>query len=266
MPACKSSLQTAATTSSVDAPMHLASQQVVFCDFDGPIVDVSERYYQTYRRGLVVVELLCRQEGATSTLTPLCKEQFWAKKQNRVPDREIALCSGVPDEWFELFMNQVEKIVNHSSLLRWDCIQPSAREALVHFKRANMRTVLVTLRQPRQVAAFLQSQGLTHLVDDIYGASSVKAAYQNRVVHKCELLAEAIAQQTNQGYTTQNSWMVGDTEADVIAAKQMGLPSAALSCGVRSADYLKALEPTSLHDGLLSAAQTVVNNQQLQAA
>ena len=78
--------------------------------------------------------------------------------------------------------------------------------------------------------------------------------------------AEAIAQQTNQGYTTQNSWMVGDTEADVIAAKQMGLPSAALSCGVRSADYLKALEPTSLHDGLLSAAQTVVNNQQLQAA
>ncbi|MEL7052629.1 MAG: HAD hydrolase-like protein, partial [Cyanobacteria bacterium J06588_5] len=134
------------------------------------------------------------------------------------------------------------------------------------FKRANMRTVLVTLRQPRQVAAFLQSQGLTHLVDDIYGASSVKAAYQNRVVHKCELLAEAIAQQTNQGYTTQNSWMVGDTEADVIAAKQMGLPSAALSCGVRSADYLKALKPTSLHDGLLSAAQTVVNNQQLQAA
>lgn len=244
-----------------------ASKQVVFCDFDGPIVDVSERYYQTYRRGLIVVELLCRQEKCVAlNITPLSKEQFWRKKQNRTADCEIALCSGVPEEWFELFMQHVEKIVNHDSLLRWDCIQPSARAALVHLKRANMRTVLVTLRHPEQVSAFLRSQGLAHLVDDIYGALSVTAAYQNRVEHKCGLLAKAIAQQKNQGYETQNSWMVGDTEADVLAAKQMGLSCAALSCGVRSADYLKALEPTRVYDGLLSAARAVVETRQPQAA
>ena len=60
-----------------------------------------------------------------------------------------------------------------------------------------------------------------------------------------------------KGYSTKDSWMVGDTEADVIAAKKMGLPSAALFCGVRSEDYLKALEPTGLYSELLSAARSV---------
>ena len=34
------------------------TKQVVFCDFDGPIVDVSERYYQTYRQGLQAIASL----------------------------------------------------------------------------------------------------------------------------------------------------------------------------------------------------------------
>ena len=33
----------------------ISLEQVVFCDFDGPIVDVSERYYQTYRKGLQAI-------------------------------------------------------------------------------------------------------------------------------------------------------------------------------------------------------------------
>ena len=243
------------------------TQQVVFCDFDGPIVDVSERYYQTYRQGLRAIAAIHKQEtSADLAITPLSKQQFWQMKQNRTADIEIALRSGVPTSWFGPFIQQIEKIVNHSSLLLWDRIQPSAKAALQHLQQANMRLVLVTLRHPHQVNAFLQAQGLTHLVDEVYGTVSTTAAYTNRVEQKCELLATAIAQQKAKGYQTHASWMLGDTEADVIAAKGTGLFAAALTCGIRSKAYLQMLEPTEVYAELLTAAKAVVKTVRLQAA
>ena len=242
---------------------HSIARPVVFCDFDGPIVDVSERYYQTYRMGLVAIE---QQHRLGSALQPLSKAQFWQMKQNRIADIEIAAKSGLSDALFDPFMQQVERIVNHPSLLRWDRMQPSAQAALSYFRQSGLRLVLVTLRHPRQVQEFLQGQGLTHLVDEVYGACDVRAAHANRVAQKYELLTEAIAQQQAQGHLTQNSWMVGDTEADILAGQSAGLSTAAIACGVRSASYLQQLEPTKLYSCLLTASRGVVKAAIPQAA
>ncbi len=243
-------------------------QSVVFCDFDGPIVDVSERYYQTYRTGLLAIEQWQRQmrEPSTLTLRPLSKAKFWQLKQNRVADVEIAVSSGLPIDLFKPFMQQVERIVNHPSLLRLDCLQPAALGALNYFNQRNIRLVLVTLRHPRQVQEFLQAQGLAHLIAEVYGALDVSAAHANRVEQKRELLTRAIAQQKALGYLTQNSWMVGDTEADVLAGQAMGLSTAALSCGVRSSAYLQQLEPSKIYDCLMTAAVELGKATLLQAA
>ncbi|MEM8502085.1 MAG: HAD hydrolase-like protein [Cyanobacteria bacterium P01_D01_bin.1] len=235
------------------------TQPVVFCDFDGPIVDVSERYYQTYQQGLrSLAAMHKRQTDVELAIAPLSKQQFWQMKQNRTADIEIAIRSGVPSKWFGTFIRQVEKTVNHPSLLLWDKIQPSARAALRYLRQENMRLVLVTLRHPAQVSTFLQDNGLTHLVDEVYGMVDINAAYVNRVERKCELLSGAIAQQKAKGYQTHSSWMLGDTEADMFAAKDAGLSTAALTCGVRSEAYLQTLEPTEVHDELLSAVKAVV--------
>lgn len=243
------------------------AQQVVFCDFDGPIVDVSERYYQTYRKGLLAVEEYAeRRLNRMLAIAPLSKAQFWKMKQNRVADIEIAVRSGLPADLFDAFMQRVQRIVNHPSLLSWDCLQPTALSALHHFKDSGLRVVLVTLRHPRQVNAFLSENNLAHLVDEVYGAFDINAAHANRVEQKRELLSEAIAQQTAQGYTTHKSWMVGDTEADVLAGKELGLDTAALSCGVRSAGYLQQLKPSKIYDCLMSAARELAESAVFQAA
>lgn len=242
-------------------------QQVVFCDFDGPIVDVSERYYQTYRKGLMAVEQqVWRDSGIALPLQPLSKQRFWDMKRNRVADTEIATRSGLLEELFPTFIQQVERIVNHPSLLLWDSVQPTAREALEYFEQRNFRVVLVTLRHPRQVDEFLRTHGLGHLVAEVYGEADVNAAFANRVEQKCELLERAIAQQKSQGHYTINSWMVGDTEADIIAGQTFQLPTAALSCGVRSQNYLGHLSPSAMHCSLLSAAREVVETTALQVA
>ncbi|MGC1309488.1 MAG: HAD hydrolase-like protein [Phormidesmis sp.] len=237
------------------------AKQVVFCDFDGPIVDVSERYYQTYCKGLIAVEQMYGHTSETPLhILPLSKVQFWQMKQNRVADIDIAVRSGLPAELFSPFMQQVERIVNHPSLLRWDRIQPTAQSALNYFRRYDFRLVIVTLRHPRQVQSFLQAHGLAHLIDEVYGASDVRAAHANRVEQKCELLKAAIAQQKTQGHLTDSSWMIGDTEADIVAGQSLGLSTAALSCGVRSEAYLRQLGPSKIYDCLLSAAYKAVES------
>ncbi|MGB3297948.1 MAG: HAD family hydrolase [Phormidesmis sp.] len=246
-----------------------APQQVVFCDFDGPIVDVSERYYQTYCAGLKAIAGAVAQSKTNKpklNIQPLPKSQFWHMKQNRIADVEIAIRSGLPAELFTPFMQQVERLVNHPSLLQWDCLQPQAEKALRYFEQCQMRLVLVTLRHPRQVQAILQAHGLTPLVHEVYGALDANAAFANCVEQKRELLRRAIAQQKAQGYLTQNSWMVGDTEADVLAGQSAGLFTAALSCGTRSKAYLQGLKPDRIYDCLMVAATELGKAPVLQAA
>ena len=242
-------------------------QQVVFCDFDGPIVDVSERYYQTYCQGLrAIARQIQYDSGKQLDLFPLSKQCFWEMKQNRVADIEIATRSGLPEVLFPIFMQQVQRIVNHPSLLLWDTIQPTARQALEYFNQCGFRVVLVTLRHPRQVNDFLHAQRLAHLIAEVYGSADINAAQANRVEQKCELLERAIAQQKAQGHYTANSWMIGDTEADIIAGQTFNLSTAALSCGVRSRSYLQRLGPVELYCSLLQAAQAVVDIAALQVA
>jgi len=53
----------------------------IFTDFDGPIMDVSERYYQVYQ--------YCLKEAKESEqpVTRLSKAEFWRLKRAQVPAR-----------------------------------------------------------------------------------------------------------------------------------------------------------------------------------
>ena len=241
--------------------------QVVFCDFDGPIVDVSERYYRTYRLGLSTLQSSYQENhGDFLPLQILSKNQFWWMKRNRVADSDIAIRSGVPTDLVDELLQQVERIVNHPHLLQWDTLQPGSEVAIQKIKRMGLRLVLVTLRHPRQVQAFLQAHDLSQYIDEIFGASDINAAHLNRSEQKVVLLKRAIAAQKNQGYQTYPTCMIGDTEADIIAGKQAGIVTVALTNGIRSHEYLKRYKPTSIHTTLLQAIQSRRVHQMLQAA
>lgn len=243
------------------------SGQVLFCDFDGPIVDVSERYYRTYRLGLSTLQASYQEKhGEPLALQVLSKNQFWWMKRNRVVDTDIAIRSGVPVELVETLLQQVQRIVNHPHLLQWDTLQPGADTAIYQLKRKGIRLVLVTLRHARQVQAFLQAQDLSQYIDEIFGASDVNAAHLNRAEQKVVLLERAIAAQKSQGYQIQPTCMIGDTEADIIAGQRAGIATVALTNGIRSQEYLKRYQPTSIESNLLNALQSQHVTRVLQAA
>jgi phosphoglycolate phosphatase len=235
------------------ADFSLAPQRrTLFCDFDGPIADVSDRYYATYRLGL---DQLQTRSAETLAIRHLSKAQFWTFKQNRVPDRQIAHWSGLETHQIDQFLNLVGQWVNHDSLLGLDLPQPGVRQALDQLRRNSVRIVIVTLRCPEQVHQFLHHHHLAWAVDQVFGPSDINAAYANRANHKIELLQQAIIQQQYLGFSTVQSLMVGDTEADIMAGQTHGLDTIALTCGIRSRRYLKTFRPSRLLPDLKAAAQ-----------
>ncbi|MBD0335486.1 MAG: HAD family hydrolase [Cyanobacteria bacterium Co-bin13] len=241
------------------APIKAAPGATLFCDFDGPIVDVSDRYYATYRMGLEHIRAVSPEQGSSMPIRYLSKGQFWTFKQNRVPDRQIALWSGLEGEQIDSFLSHVAQIVNQPALLHQDRLQPGVRQSLKLLRCHGVRVVLVTLRAPEQVIDFLEQHHLDWAFSGLYGMSQAEAAYANQANHKIQRLRDAIADQHRHGYSTQASWMIGDTEADIMAGQSAGLPTAALTCGIRSNSYLKAFRPTVLLSDLRSAAQHIID-------
>ncbi|MBD0269276.1 MAG: HAD family hydrolase [Cyanobacteria bacterium Co-bin8] len=246
------------TQASEAAPTGVTSSATLFCDFDGPIVDVSDRYYATYRMGLEHIQAVS-QKQVPIQVRYLSKVQFWAFKQNRVPDRQIALWSGLEGSQINDFLSYVAQIVNQPTLLHQDRLQPGVRQSLKLLRCHGIRVVLVTLRAPEQVVEFLQQHHLDWAFSGLYGMSQLDAAYTNQANHKIQRLRDAIADQHHHGYSTQTSWMIGDTEADIMAGQSAGLPTAALTCGIRSSNYLKAFRPTLLLPDLWSTAQHITS-------
>ena len=225
----------------------------IFCDFDGPLVDVSNRYYSTYKLALAKTEEFYRSQGQTLSLNQLSKEQFWQMKQERVSDIKIARLSGLRGEQIDFCLQQVQQVVNDPQLLSQDKLQPGVKWALALLHAQGARLVLVTLRCQEQVREILREHDLQDLFSDIYGSQDCSIAYQNNADRKTELLSKAVAK-----YGAHQACMIGDTEADLIAAQEMGIDSIAVTCGIRSANYLKQFQPNYIYSDLLSTAHQLV--------
>jgi phosphoglycolate phosphatase len=253
-------------------PRSLSKPITVFCDFDGPIVDVSDRYYSTYHQALTDTAEFYREFStqqitdlnAQTQLTVLTKAQFWQMKQNRVPDREIARQSGLGDEEIDFFIQRVIEIVNCADLLKQDKLQPGVTWALGLLRSQGCKLILVTLRDRDEAINILEQHGLRRLFSGIYGTDNSQAAYQNYAEIKTQLLEQAMREHQVTQMDADWSWMIGDTEADIFAGSAMGIPTIALTCGIRSERQLSQLQPTLIKADLLCAAHYLVGVNSLQ--
>ena len=253
-------------------PRSLSKPITVFCDFDGPIVDVSDRYYSTYHRALTDTAAFYRPLSMPRLtdldfqlkLTILTKSQFWQMKQNRIPDREIARQSGLGEAEIDFFLQRVVEIVNCADLLHQDKIQPGVTWALGLLKSSGNRLILVTLRDRDEAIAILEQHGLRQLFTGVYGTANSQAAYQNQAEIKTKLLERAMREHQVTRLNLDRSWMIGDTEADVLAGRAMGISTIALTCGIRSNSQLIQLEPTLIKADLLCAVHHLVGMNSLQ--
>jgi phosphoglycolate phosphatase len=224
----------------------------VFCDLDGPLIDVSRRYYKTYLLAIAEIQAHFQIQGRSLLLTPLSESQFWQMKQERMPDADIAFCSGLRHEQIDLFLSNVLEIVNQPILLQEDRLQPGVRQSLEQLRQNGVKLSLVTLRCQIEAKQLLQELHLAHYFDHICGAEDRFSAYQNYAEGKQAILETLMR---NARDTSSQFWIIGDTEADILAGQALGLSTVALTCGMRSHDYLQRLEPTTVLPDLPTAVQ-----------
>jgi phosphoglycolate phosphatase-like HAD superfamily hydrolase len=228
----------------------------VFCDFDGPLVDVSDRYYNTYQLALHETYHYYARFEPLLTINPLSKEEFWQMKQERTNDQEIALRSGLKVQQIPYFIEQVRSIVNNTSLLTKDKFHPGVNWGLALLHSQGVRLVVVTLRCQEQVTQILINYGLLRLFSGVYGTTDAMAAYRNNIECKTALLKQAHAD-----HPSDRACMIGDTEADVLAAKAIGICPIALTCGIRSYHYLQQFDPDQIRNNFLTTAYGLLADQ-----
>ncbi|HXG35606.1 MAG TPA: HAD hydrolase-like protein [Dehalococcoidia bacterium] len=208
----------------------------LYLDLDGTILDVSQRYHAVYSR-------LLEQLGGE----PVTKSHYWRLRRLNAPMQD--LLAGLDEEGQELFRQGWLDSIETPSYLALDSLLPGVRSALDSLRR-EYRLVLVTLRRDRKaLLAQLNSLALSNLFASVLTPSEQGAPG--------ELKGDLLKRDAT---STESGIVVGDSEADVQAARQADLPVVCVTSGIRDRDFLARLAPDAIIDSLVELKSLLDSN------
>jgi phosphoglycolate phosphatase len=198
----------------------MMKKRSVYLDLDGPILDVSEKYYRVH--GAILGNMGCPS---------LNKDEFWSMKRRQATDLLAGSCPQLNDKAYaKAWLDRIET----REFLAFDAIVPGAVEVLGQLMK-EYHLFLVTLRQnPALLRWELETLGLSHFFVKVLSAhSATTPGWQV----KADLIREA-------GLDARGGLaIIGDTEVDILAGKALGLTTIAVTNGIRARQLLEAVEP-----------------------
>lgn len=220
----------------------------IFTDFDGPIVDVSERYYRVYQFCLE------QSKAPNQAITLLSKSEFWRLKRSRVPQQQIGIASGLNETQAQSFAQLRRENVHNLPNLIHDRLVPGAIAALEKMQRARVDLAVLTMRRVRELeepfgrynlGRFFPEDRRYCLADDYAKTGDVK--------DKPLLLARALAELP----AASETWAIGDTEADIVAAQTHNVRMVAVLSGIRDRAQLERHQPDFIANNLQAAVELI---------
>lgn len=204
----------------------------VFFDLDGPILDVSYKYYRVYAD-------IVRENG----LLVLGKEEYWDCKRRKIPEKQILNMTGA-ESIYEAYAEKRKSIIEMDEYLVYDKLQDGAQEILENLE-SEFDLILVTLRTVRtQLEKELESFGLMKFFKKVLSSG---ADTEPRWKIKYELVRRFM-DESQVGFGPHI--MVGDTETDIIAGNELGFRTVAVSNGIRTREILMAVRPGQIIDSI----------------
>jgi len=218
-------------------------------DFDGPIIDVSERYYQVYK---FCLEKTRRPDQAVKELP---KAEFWELKRKRVPEKQIALNSGLDEAQAQEFAQLRRQTVHTQPYFEYDTLAPGAVDALLKIQQAGVDLAVMTMRRVRELDYAFQKHDLGRFFPEnrCYCLSNDYVKTRD-IEDKPLLMARAIEELP----AAADTWMVGDTEADITAGKKHGIKAIAVECGIRDRTQLELYHPDLIVKDLSAAVDLIL--------
>lgn len=218
-------------------------------DFDGPIMDVSDRYYCVYQYCL---EQAKRPE---QSINQLSKAQFWELKRAKVPERKIGMLSGLEEEQARKFAYIRRETVHTIPYLRYDKLIPGAVETLEKLEHLGIDLVVMTMRRERELEAAFEKYNLARFFprDRCYCLSNDYVKTSD-VEDKPLLMERALRELPSAA----DVWMIGDTEADIVAAKTHKVKVIGVLSGIRDRPRLERYQPDIIVNDLSEAVAAIV--------
>jgi phosphoglycolate phosphatase-like HAD superfamily hydrolase len=222
----------------------------LFTDFDGPIMDVSERYFRVYQFCLEQVQL------PQQILTPLTKSEFWSLKRAKVLELDIAIKSGLVElGQAENFAALRRRTVHTDPYFQYDRIVDGAIASLEMAQAAGIELAVMTMRRVRELEPVLALYNLERFFPpDRRFCLSNDHVKTGDTKDKPKLMERALANLP----VAEHQWIVGDTEADMIAGKSNGVKTIAVLSGIRDQAQLEPLDPDAIKPDLRSAVEMII--------
>jgi phosphoglycolate phosphatase-like HAD superfamily hydrolase len=226
----------------------------IITDFDGPIMDVSERYYQVY---LFCMELVSRPDQDTLILN---KSEFWKLKRAQTPERQIGQISGLDEAQCLEFTRIRRETVHTMPYLVYDQPVSGAIATLNQVHQSGIELVTMTMRRVRELNNALDKYDIgQYFASDRRYCLANDYNKTNDVADKTQLMTRALAEMPAASAT----WMIGDTEADILSAKANGVPVIAVLSGIRDRNQLQRHEPNWIVNNLAEAVSLILETSEL---
>ncbi|MFK0734282.1 MAG: HAD family hydrolase [Gloeotrichia echinulata GP01] len=221
-------------------------------DFDGPIVDVSERYYRVYQLCLEKT----RHPG--QAVQELSKPEFWQLKRSRIPEKQIALSSGLDEVQAQEFTQLRRQTVHTEPYFQYDSLIPGAVEALLKIQQAGIDLAVMTMRRVRELDYAFKKYDLGKFFPENRRYCLSNDYVKTRDIEDKPLLMSRALEELPPAADT---WMVGDTEADITAAKKHAIKVMAVESGIRDRAQLAPYHPDLIVQDLSYAVNLIISGQ-----
>ena len=163
-------------------------------------------------------------------LTPLPEQTYWDARCSGASNADLV--GDVGAECQRRFKEKWLERVESPSYVRLDTLIPGARATLAGL-RESYELVLVTMRQDRE--------SLLEQLDELSLRKFFSAVYSRDGSDEPTSKSNLIRLFDDR--ERDDATVIGDSEADVEAARDLGIESVCVSSGVRSRQYLDELEP-----------------------
>jgi len=199
--------------------------RIVILDLDGPILDGKFKHYACYRQ-------IITEHGHL----PVDLDSYWRMKRERVDLRQQLTTSGA-ESIYESFKKSWLDLIEQPNMLVLDRLQPGVIEKLQSWRDNKVRLVVATLRRyPERLHDQLTNLGLGAFFDYVAVCEPSRGGHG-----KAQRLKNVV-----MDTPPSDCLWVGDTEVDVEAARSVGCPIWAVTCGLRAESYLTSLAPDFL--------------------
>lgn len=201
----------------------------LFFDLDGPLLDVSHRYFRVHSD-------IVRELGGS----PGEENEFWKSKRARRSVKEILAAPGKTSVDVALYQKLWLERIEDEKYLKSDKLQPDVLDYLQPLLN-EYELSLMTLRQrPDLVRAQLERFDLKRRFEHILiGDPATPSGWQT----KSQLIRSVSA-------VTGGNWIIGDTEVDIRAGKALGMTTVGVLCGIRDRDCLEKENPDFILGGI----------------